>query len=134
MSAGAFSPAARAAVMESTQGRCAGCGSKATEVHHRYPRGMGGTSRVSVGGPWNGIPACSGCHAWAESHRERARDLGWLLRDPVPSRPWWCYPYGWRRWIDVDGCWLVAWVDGPPPAATPNATRTHPGPRPAGST
>lgn len=119
MRGGAFTPAVRAAVLEATAGQCAGCGRRAAEVHHRCPRGAGGTSRASVGAPFNGIALCQQDHSWAESYRDHARQLGWLLTDPDPAAPWWAYGWGWRAWVEVDGCWLTAYVDASEPAVTP---------------
>lgn len=117
MSLGAFSPAARAAILESTQGRCAGCGTAGgVQLHHRAPRGMGSARRVAVGDPPNGVPLCVKCHVWAESYRTLAAGRGWLLPVPDPAVPWWAYGHGWRRWVEEGGCWLVEYVDAPDPA------------------
>ncbi|PRB01784.1 hypothetical protein [Microbacterium sp. MYb64] len=53
-------------------------------LHHRQPRGMGGTKKpMSIA---NGLVLCGhattpgGCHAWVESRRAMAEDLGYLIR------------------------------------------------------
>lgn len=52
-------------------------------LHHRAPRGMGGTKALWVNLPANLVLLCgtgvTGCHSWVESHRQDARDLGWLV-------------------------------------------------------
>lgn len=112
MSAGEFSPAARAAILEAGGGRCVGCGRPDPETQHRRARGMGGTSDAAVGQAVNGVPLCGpnprGCHGWAEAHPLTAELLGWRARDA--SAPWWSR-YGWRRWVLVDGTPLVEYVD-----------------------
>lgn len=72
-------------------GRCARCGIGLTRedrgytwsLHHRRPRGMGG-SRISwVNEAANLLVLCgtgtTGCHGWVEKNRGEARDLGWLV-------------------------------------------------------
>lgn len=50
-------------------------------IHHRRPRGMGGTKRLSTASV--GVVLCgsgvTGCHGWVESNRADAIDLGWLV-------------------------------------------------------
>lgn len=52
-------------------------------VHHRRPRGVGGTSLAWVNLPANLVLLCgsgvTGCHGWVESHRGEAIELGWLV-------------------------------------------------------
>jgi hypothetical protein len=112
--AGVFSPAARAAIIEAGHGRCVGCGAEPVTTQHRRARGMGGTSRVALGHPANGVPLCGdgtrGCHGWTEHHPTDAALLGWRLthgEDPLVA-PWWDRVYGWRRWTD-DG--FLVYVD-----------------------
>lgn len=67
--------------------RCEICGeplsSTAMSVHHRRPRGMGGTKRADTNYPSNLMAICgtgtSGCHGYVESHREEAYEKGWLV-------------------------------------------------------
>jgi hypothetical protein len=53
-------------------------------LHHRRPRGMGGTRRADTHTAANLLLVCgsgvTGCHAYAESHRELAYERGWLVR------------------------------------------------------
>ena len=48
-------------------------------VHHRRPRGMGGTRRVDTNGPANLLLLCDPCHGWVESRRDIARVWGLLV-------------------------------------------------------
>lgn len=66
-------------------------------VHHRDPRGMGGTSRSEVNLPSNLLVVCgsgtTGCHGWIEARRSEAEEMGLLLRGnekptEVPVATW----------------------------------------------
>lgn len=63
-------------------GKCEVCGGgKATEVHHRRPRGMGGSRKAATNLPSNLLHLCAGCHrGLIEIHREVALNAGWLVR------------------------------------------------------
>lgn len=68
-------------------GLCARCGvtlSGLSSLHHRKPRGMGGTKDPRSDDPRNLIHLCgsgtTGCHGHIESHRQQAYETGWLLR------------------------------------------------------
>ncbi len=68
-------------------GNCARCGitlSGFYSLHHRKPRGMGGTKDPRSDDPRNLIHLCgsgtTGCHGLIESHRAQAYETGWLLR------------------------------------------------------
>lgn len=78
-------------------GRCVRCGREGAIVHHRKPRGMGGSSDPLINHPSNLLWVCgtgtTGCHGWIESHRPEARAAGWLVPfavDPakIPVRTW----------------------------------------------
>ena len=60
-------------------------------LHHRRPRGMGGTSEVWVNKPSNAVTLCgsgvTGCHGWVESHRAEATELGLLVSRNGLDRP-----------------------------------------------
>lgn len=55
----------------------------AHSFHHRRPRAMGGTSRVEANEPPNLLLLCgsgvTGCHGRAETNRQLALALGWLV-------------------------------------------------------
>lgn len=78
-----FSPQVRALIAERSSGLCEirWCcdGDRATQIHHRRPRGMGGSRRESTNLASNGLHACTECHAFAESHRALALECGWLV-------------------------------------------------------
>lgn len=63
--------------------RCVRCGAPATNIHHRRPRGMGGTRDPLANDPSNLLCLCgsgtTGCHGWIESHRAEALRDGWLV-------------------------------------------------------
>ncbi len=85
-------------VLARSNGVCEVCGqARAPNVHHRRPRGMGGTSRAIESPGWLlhvcGQGNTSGCHGRIESSREAAREAGWLLTDrqtpqDTPARLW----------------------------------------------
>ena len=71
-------------------GRCEACGRALTteqlHVHHRRPRGMGGTRRSDVHSYANLLALHPACHAAIESRREQALDDGLLVlqsQDPA---------------------------------------------------
>jgi hypothetical protein len=53
-------------------------------LHHRRPRGMGGSKVPWIHDPENLLALCgsgtTGCHGKVESYRERAYEFGWLVR------------------------------------------------------
>lgn len=59
--------------------RCVLCGIPSGEIHHRRPRGMGGTRQTWINLPANLVVLCRRCHTEVESRRERYRDLGFLI-------------------------------------------------------
>lgn len=78
-------------VIERDRGACARCGrdvthlerGRAWSIHHRRPRGAGGTSLAWVNLPANLVVLCgsgtTGCHGWVERERTKAFDLGLLV-------------------------------------------------------
>lgn len=52
-------------------------------MHHRIPRGMGGTRWAGIHSPALLVLLCgdgtTGCHGWIESHRAEALRMGWLM-------------------------------------------------------
>lgn len=70
--------------------RCAACGVRVNgergrdwSVHHRKPRGMGGTKDPAVSSPANGVILCgsgtTGCHGEVEANRGNAMVEGFLI-------------------------------------------------------
>lgn len=78
-----FPPKVRAVIVARSQGRCEAnttrCQGVATQIHHRCPRRLGGSSVGWVNKPSNGLHVCFGCHAFIESHRAAAVVHGWLV-------------------------------------------------------
>jgi 5-methylcytosine-specific restriction protein A len=100
-----MNPQVRQEVIERAQGRCELCNGplQPMSVHHRRPRGMGGTRRDWVNEAGNLLAVCgtgtTGCHGMIESRRADAYDRGWLVRtgmDPTEV------PF-----VDFDGNWWL---------------------------
>jgi 5-methylcytosine-specific restriction protein A len=74
-------------------------------VHHRRPRGMGGSKAKWLNMPANLLLVCgsgtSGCHGKIESYREMAYNAGWLLRwgEEPEHRP---FVDSFGRWWKLD--------------------------------
>lgn len=63
------------------------------QIHHRRPRGMGGTKQRESGNAANGLLLHPSCHERVERNRSAALAAGWLVpqhADPaeVPVRLW----------------------------------------------
>lgn len=63
------------------------------QIHHRKPRGMGGTRNPAINSPANLIVLCAGCHAWVERNRRYAFAVGLIVAqadDPadIPVKTW----------------------------------------------
>jgi hypothetical protein len=74
----------RVLVITRANGMCEVCGeAPASNIHHRRPRGMGGTRRAIHSPAWLlavcGQGNASGCHGRIESDRYAAQVAGWLL-------------------------------------------------------
>ncbi len=70
------------ALIEKRSGkRCEICGGNAytNQIHHRRPRGMGGSKDPLVGSVSNGVLVHIGCHREIEINRTNAREKGWLV-------------------------------------------------------
>jgi 5-methylcytosine-specific restriction protein A len=80
----------RAVIIERAAGRCEVCGEAkpGMQVHHRRPRGMGGSKRDCTNLASNGLYCCPDDHAWIESHREWAYAQGLLLRQGQKPTAW----------------------------------------------
>lgn len=96
----------RETVLERDQHSCVSCGINISaaaigySVHHRIPRGMGGTRNPEVNMPANLLVLCgsgtTGCHGWVESHRVLAREWGYLVhRHQAPEHVAVMTPTGW---------------------------------------
>lgn len=81
----------RATVLIRSGGCCERCGRSLAnipaDVHHRRPRGMGGTSDPEIDAPENQVVLDRECHGWVESNREQAIEHGWLVPRRDPRHP-----------------------------------------------
>ncbi len=77
-----FTPAVQEQIRDRAKGRCEMCGALAMyhQIHHRRPRGMGGSKDPACGTAANGLFLHPGCHAKIESNREQAYERGYLVR------------------------------------------------------
>jgi len=109
--------AIRQAVIDRDGRLCRRCGRPGGSIHHRIPRGMGGSRDPKINSPANLVFVCghgtAGCHGWIEAHRTESYMSGWLVHryeDPetVPL-------------IDMGG---VAWVLTTDGLAVPAFRRT----------
>ena len=78
-------------------------------VHHRRPRGMGGSRQDDTSSPSNLLAVCgsgtTGCHGWIESNRAHAIDAGWLLlQTSTPAIEPVLYRDGTAVYLTPDGC------------------------------
>lgn len=93
-------------------------------IHHRRPRGMGGTRRVNVDSYAALVNTCghgtTGCHGWAETHRTWALERGLLVPnngsgDAVdPAAVHLVLPSGRRVLLDPDYPFYLEPSDGVP--------------------
>lgn len=68
------------------------CVFTASTIHHRRPRGMGGSKKVDTNDADNGLAVCRVCHAIVESRREWALENGFVVRQgDIPGKVplWW---------------------------------------------
>lgn len=85
-------PAARLVALDRDLGACRRCGHRATDVHHRFLLGAGGSDDPDRHRPDRLISLCRACHTWAHEHRNEAKALGWIVprtTDPatIPTIP-----------------------------------------------
>lgn len=96
---------ARRAVLERDEHQCVRCTHPhGLQVHHRRPRGAGGTSRPEIAyGMANLVTLCLHCHEETESRRENARRFGYLVPSThLPaSVPIWLGPREWCLLTDA---------------------------------
>lgn len=86
-----FSKRDEGMIIARDQGECVRCGRHvahltrgwAWSIHHRRPRGAGGTRLAWVDQAANGIILCgsgtTGCHGWVEKNRRASIDTGFLI-------------------------------------------------------
>jgi 5-methylcytosine-specific restriction protein A len=101
-----FGEGTRTLIKHRSGGRCELCGARAEsgQIHHRLPRGMGGSRKDRKKGSCaNGLWLHAACHERVERNRETSLHYGWLLlsgqnptKEPVKLFDgWWL--------LDVDG-------------------------------
>lgn len=77
-----FPQAVRDIVLERDNGRCAWCGlplDDSAQLHHRRPRGRGGSRLPWVNLPGNGVFLHARCHTVVESQRAGSIEDGFLV-------------------------------------------------------
>jgi len=73
--------ASRELVIIRSRGLCERCGKPGHVAHHRRPRMAGGSTAIGMNAPANLVWLDNECHLDVESHRDAAREAGWLLTD-----------------------------------------------------
>jgi hypothetical protein len=92
------------------------------EIHHRRPRGMGGTKRQESGTAANGLFVHPKCHAMAESQRNTALANGWLVSQTAEPEDVPVLRVNERVFLRSDGTFISA-IDK---MANINSTDAHP--------
>lgn len=96
--------AAKKSVACRDEDKCQRCSRPASDIHHRKPRGMGGSSDPDRNyGLANLISLCHECHWWVHAHPAEAYRLGWLVHSyDDPERVSVITP-GYLLWLKPDG-------------------------------
>jgi len=97
-----FPPEVKLLIQTRARGLCERCGygNSTTQLHHRRPRGMGGTKRPDTNTASAGVLLCQPCHIEVESHRLKAYSDGWLVRQHQNPADIPVYRKG--RWVLLD--------------------------------
>lgn len=111
----------RDTVLTRAGGLCELCGGyRASNIHHRRPRGMGGTKAQWINEPSNLLALCGsgtmGCHGMIESNRAEAYDRGWLLRTGSVAEH--------TPFMDLEGDWWLLVGSKKHPIVFPNPSIT----------
>ena len=105
-----FPKAVRGIVEKRADGCCERCGKfrVSFQLHHRRPRGIGGSRRQDTNTASNALALCPSCHFVVEADRESAREFGWLVRQGHNPADVPVYRQG--RWVLLDdhGCVIPA--------------------------
>ena len=68
-------------ILTRSNGFCEVCGQpQPHHMHHRRPRGMGGSKHPTTNTAANALHVCVDCHRDIESDRQAALRFGWLVR------------------------------------------------------
>ena len=83
-----FTETVRNQIKKRSKERCEVCGALALhpQIHHRRPRGMGGSKDPVTGSAANGMWIHATCHSKIESERSWALDRGYLVRQSDDPR------------------------------------------------
>lgn len=81
------------------------------QIHHRRPRGMGGTDRADANSMPNLLSLCLDCHAHIESHRAEAFRNGWLVHQRTNPALVAVLIERESKWVYLND---VDWSDDPP--------------------
>lgn len=83
-----FTEKTKELIRDRSKGQCELCGAPAVwpmQIHHRKPRGMGGTKNPASRSPANGLYLHFRCHERIERNREEGLGYGWLVRQSGES-------------------------------------------------
>lgn len=83
-----FTEKTKGLIRDRSKGRCELCGLPAVwpmQIHHRKPRGMGGTKNPASRSPANALYLHFRCHDRIERNRDEALGYGWLVRQSGES-------------------------------------------------
>lgn len=82
-----FTEKTRNLVVARAGGNCELCGAAVNNpnLHHRKPRGMGGTKNPESRSPANALFLHFTCHEWVERNRTESYELGYLVRQAENS-------------------------------------------------
>ncbi|WP_010540405.1 hypothetical protein [Dietzia alimentaria] len=104
MATAKFSAVVKARVMARSGGFCEvrspHCWDEATQLHHRRPRGMGGSRDLRSAGAANALSVCVPCHLDVESNRAESLERGWLVRQAADPAQVPLLRY--RKWVLLD--------------------------------
>lgn len=75
-----FPPDVRELVADRAAGICEKCGqAAATQLHHRRPKGIGGSRLADTNTTVNALAVCSLCHAEIHAKPDWSKVHGWLV-------------------------------------------------------
>ena len=70
----------RDTILARAKGGCEVCFfAQPDQIHHRRPRGAGGSKAVDTNTASNALAICAACHRMVESNRKEAFTNGWLV-------------------------------------------------------